>query len=59
MVETLLPIKYVFRDGYGAVAVAPGILVLLRLRDMFISAINLVGYSMYSSLITVGFGTGE
>ena len=36
-----------------------GILVLLRLRDMFISAANLVGLSVRSSLVTVGFGTGK
>lgn len=35
------------------------ILILLRLRDMFLSATNFVGLSMCSSLVTVGFSTSQ
>jgi hypothetical protein len=41
------------------VASKGAILVRLRLRDMFLSATNLVGLSVCSSLITVGFSTSK
>jgi hypothetical protein len=35
------------------------ILILLRLRDMFLSATNLVGLPVCSSLVTIGFSTSQ
>ena len=34
-------------------------MVLLRLRDMLISATNFIGLSVRSSLVTVGFSTSK
>jgi hypothetical protein len=35
------------------------VLILLRLRDMFLSATNLVGLSVCSFLVTIGFSTSQ
>ena len=47
--------EYLLED----IASESSILVLLYLRDILISAINFVGLSMYSSLVTVSFSTSK